>query len=155
MVATADLWDDHASELDSLGVQLRDLGGRASFEGPVRTIRCYRDNGLIKKLLATPGNGAVLIVDGRGCLDSALVGDKIGASAVQNGWAGVIIYGAVRDSVELGKLDLGVKALGTNPRTSDKDSRGEQDIPVTFGNVTFRPGSFVWADPDGVLVGRG
>lgn len=153
-IATADLYDERGDELDSLAVQLCDLGGRVAFDGPVRTVRCHRDNALVKAVLATPGEGAVLVVDGGGSLDSALVGDLIAASAVANGWSGVIVYGAVRDRAALAGLDLGVKALGSNPRKSAKAGVGEVDVPVTIGGVVFRPGARVWADADGVLVER-
>src|SRR5690606_26318172 len=104
--------------------------------------------------LATPGDGAVLVVDGGGSLESALVGDLIAASAVANGWAGIIVHGAIRDRIAIGELDLGVKALGSNPRKSAKDAVGEVDVPVTIGGVTFTPGRHVWADADGILTER-
>lgn len=154
MAATADLYDEHGEALASLSLQLRDLGGVAEFSGPVRTVRCFEDNGLVRTMLATPGDGAVLVVDGGGSLRSALMGDLMAASAVENGWAGVIIHGAVRDSVVLAGLPLGVKALGTNPRKSSKAGTGVVDEPVEIGGVVFRPGAMVHADPDGVLVER-
>lgn len=141
--ATADLYDERGDELDSLGVQFLDLGGRTSFAGPIRTVRCHRDNALVKRVLATPGGGAVLVVDGGGSLESALVGDLIAASAVENGWAGIIVNGAIRDRVAIASLDLGVKALGSNPRKSAKDGLGEVDVPVTIGGVVFTPGRHV------------
>ncbi|WP_194396907.1 ribonuclease E activity regulator RraA [Microbacterium atlanticum] len=153
-IATADLFDERGDELDSLSLPLLDLGGRTAFDGPVRTVRCHRDNALVKALLATPGDGAVLVIDGAGSLESALVGDLIAASAVENGWSGVIVHGAVRDRVALARLDLGVKALGSNPRKSAKAGVGEVDVPVTIAGVEFAPGRHVWADPDGVLVER-
>ncbi|POX65765.1 S-adenosylmethionine--2-demethylmenaquinone methyltransferase [Microbacterium sp. Ru50] len=152
--ATADLYDERGEELDSLALPLLDLGGRTSFDGPARTIRCHRDNALVKRVLATPGGGAVLVIDGGGSLESALVGDVIAASAVENGWAGIIVNGAIRDRVAIASLDLGVKALGSNPRKSAKDGLGELDVPVTIGGVVFTPGRHVWADADGVLVER-
>ena len=133
--ATADLYDERGDELDSLGVQFLDLGGRTSFAGPIRTVRCHRDNALVKRVLATPGGGAVLVVDGGGSLESALVGDLIAASAVENGWAGIIVNGVIRDRVAIASLDLGVKALGSNPRKSAKDGRGEVDVPVTIESL--------------------
>lgn len=154
MTATADLYDERGDELDSLGIQLLDLGGRREFHGTVRTVRCHRDNALVKATLNTPGNGAVLVIDGGGSLESALVGDLIAAAAVHNGWAGLIVYGAIRDREAVGQLDLGVKALGSNPRKSAKDGVGELDVPVTIGGVVFTPGKHVWADADGVLVER-
>jgi regulator of ribonuclease activity A len=153
-IATADLYDERGDELDSLSLQFQDVGGRTAFDGPVRTVRCHRDNALVKAVLASPGQGAVLVVDGAGSLESALVGDLIAASAVDNGWAGIIVNGAVRDREALARLDLGVKALGSNPRKSAKSGVGEVDVPVTISGVVFTPGRHVWADADGILVER-
>lgn len=150
--ATADLYDERGDRLDSVPLQFLDLGGRTAFDGPVRTVRCHRDNALVKEMLATPGDGAVLVIDGAGSLESALVGDRIAASAVDNGWAGIIVHGAVRDRVALAELPLGVKALGSNPRTSAKHGVGEVDVHVTISAVVFAPGKHVWADADGILV---
>ncbi|WP_246126231.1 ribonuclease E activity regulator RraA [Nesterenkonia populi] len=148
---TCDLYDEDES-LQSVSLQMQNLGGRTRFAGPVRTIRCYRDNGLVKSTLNSPGNGAVLVVDGAASLESALMGDMIAEAAVSNGWAGVIINGAVRDRAALAHLDLGVKALGSNPRKSTKDGVGAADAAVSFGGAAFRPGATVWSDEDGILV---
>lgn len=153
-IATADLYDERGDALDSLSLQLHDFGGVTAFDGPVRTVRCARDNALVKAVLATPGGGAVLVVDGGGSLESALVGDLIAASAVENGWAGVIVHGAIRDREAMRALPLGVKALGTNPRKSAKEGAGEVDVEVVIAGVRFAPGRHVWADTDGVLVER-
>ncbi|KAF2420861.1 ribonuclease E activity regulator RraA [Microbacterium sp. B35-30] len=153
-IATADLYDERGDELDSLALQLHDLGGRVAFDGPVRTVRCHRDNALVKEVLATPGDGAVLVIDGGGSLESALVGDLIAASAVENGWAGIIVFGAIRDRAAIAELPIAVKALGSNPRKSAKAGIGEVDVPVTIAGVAFVPGRHVWADADGILVER-
>ena len=153
-IATADLYDERGDELDSLALQLHDLGGRVAFDGPVRTVRCHRDNAIVKEVLATPGDGAVLVIDGGGSLESALVGDLIAASAVENGWAGIIVFGAIRDRAAIAELPIGVKALGSNPRKSAKAGIGEVDVPVTIAGVAFVPGRHVWADADGILVER-
>jgi len=153
-IATADLYDERGDELNSLALQFHDLGGRRAFDGPIRTVRCHRDNALVKQLLATPSEGAVLVIDGGGSLESALVGDLIAGSAVENGWAGLIVHGAVRDRVALAGLDLGIKALGSNPRKSAKTGLGEVDATVTIAGVVFAPGRHVWADADGILVER-
>ena len=135
--ATADLVDQHGAALASCDVQLRQYGGRTSFGGLVRTVRCHQDNALVKQVLATPGHGQVLVVDGGGSLHTALMGD---------------LNGAVRDVAALRELDLGVKALGSNPRKSAKDGAGEVDAAVSFGGVTFRRGQRLWSDEDGVVV---
>lgn len=153
-ISTADLYDERGDELQSVSTQFQNLGGRARFSGPVRTVRCHRDNALLKSVLGTPGDGAVLVVDGGGSLESALVGDLIGALAVERGWAGIVVHGVVRDRVALGELPIGVKALGTNPRKSSKTGAGEADVPVSFGGAEFRPGAVLWSDEDGILVER-
>ncbi|MEV7725264.1 ribonuclease E activity regulator RraA [Streptomyces sp. NPDC087917] len=151
-VPTADLYDEHGEALAICATPFRRIGGRALYAGPVRTVRCHEDNALLRELLHTPGDGAVLVVDGGGSLRTALVGDLIAGAAVRSGWAGLIINGAVRDSVALGGLDLGVQALGTCPRKSGKTGAGAVDEPVTIGGITFSPGDTVHVDDDGIVV---
>ncbi|MGI5499854.1 ribonuclease E activity regulator RraA [Lentzea sp. CA-135723] len=151
-VTTADLVDEHGDALRVCDLQFRSFGGRAQFAGRVRTVRCYEDNDLVRSLLRTPGEGNVLVVDGGGSLRTALTGDLIAAAAVENGWAGLVLHGAVRDSTALVVMDLGVKALGTIPRKSGKTGAGEVDVPVTFGGIEFRPGDVLHADQDGVVL---
>lgn len=153
-ISTADLYDERGDELQSISIQFQDLGGRMSFSGPARTIKCHEDNGLIKETLGTPGNGAVLVVDGAGSLRYALMGDVIAANAQDNGWAGVIIYGVIRDRAVLAGLNLGIKALGSNPRKTVKRGHGVVDEVITLGDVQIRPGAMVYADIDGILVER-
>lgn len=148
---TCDLFDADET-LQSVSLQLLNLGGHTRFSGPVRTIRCHRDNGLVKSTLNSAGGGAVLVVDGGGSLESALMGDMIAAAAVANGWAGVVVNGAIRDRVALAGLELGVKALGSNPRKSAKDGVGETEVVLEFGGVVFTPGAMLWSDEDGILV---
>ncbi|GAA2738045.1 ribonuclease E activity regulator RraA [Pedococcus aerophilus] len=151
---TADLVDEHGEDLQSCSLQLRQYGARTAFAGTVTTIRCHRDNALVKATLAQPGAGKVLVVDGDGSLESALMGDLIAASAVANGWEGVVIHGAIRDVAAIGALDLGVKALGSNPRKSAKDGVGDTDVVVSFGGVDFAPGLLLTSDDDGIVVTR-
>lgn len=151
-ISTADLYDEYGDALQSLSVQFQDFGGRQSFHGPARTVKCFEDNGLIKEILSTPGNGSVLVVDGGASLRYALMGDMIAANAEANGWAGVIIYGAVRDRTVLAGLQLGIKALGSNPRKTVKRSHGAVDETLLIGDVKVRPGAKVYADIDGILV---
>ncbi|TYB56589.1 RraA family protein [Nonomuraea sp. PA05] len=153
-IVTADLFDERGDQLDSCDLQLRQYGGRRAFSGPIVTVRCHEDNALLKRVLSEPGQGRVLVVDGGGSLHTALMGDLIAGLAVSNGWAGVVINGAVRDVAALRELDLGVKALGSNPRKSGKQGTGERDIPVSFGGIVFHPGAELFSDDDGILVTR-
>jgi regulator of ribonuclease activity A len=150
--ATADLVDDFETELQSCQTQFRQYGARGRFAGPIATVRCFRDNALVKELLNSPGEGRVLVVDGGGSLASALLGDLIAASAVEQGWAGVVINGAVRDVAILRTLELGIKALGSNPLKSGKTGAGEVGVPVTFGSATFAPGDWLYSDEDGIVT---
>lgn len=152
VVGTADLYDQYEERLQSCDLQLRQYGGRRVFAGPIATVRCFEDNALVKAVLGAPGEGRVLVVDGGGSLHTALMGDLIAGSAVANGWSGVVIHGAVRDVPALGELDLGVKALGSNPRKSAKTGAGERDVVVTFGGAAFTPGARLVSDDDGVVV---
>lgn len=153
-ISTADLFDEHGDELQSVSTQFQNLGGYTQFSGVVRTVRCYRDNALLKSILSTPGDGAVLVIDGGAAFESALVGDIIAKLGVDNGWSGIIVNGVIRDRVVIGTLPIGVKALGSNPQKSTKTGAGEADVEVNFGGVTFRPGAMLFSDEDGILVER-
>jgi regulator of ribonuclease activity A len=150
--ATADLVDEHGAELTGCTTQFRSYGAVTRFAGQIETVRCFEDNALLKGVLATPGEGRVLVVDGGGSLRTALMGDMIAGSAVAHGWAGVVIHGAVRDVVALSGLALGIKALGSNPRKSTKEGTGETGVPVTFGEAEFRPGMWLYSDEDGIVL---
>jgi regulator of ribonuclease activity A len=150
--ATADLVDDIGPEVRSCDVQFRQFGGRTEFAGPISTVRCFQDNALLKSVLAEPGGGRVLVIDGDASVHTALVGDLIAELARSNGWAGLIVHGAVRDAATLRTLDIGIKALGTNPRKSTKTGAGERDITVSFGGVSFAPGELAYSDDDGIVV---
>jgi regulator of ribonuclease activity A len=152
--ATADLYDKHGEDLQSCSVQFNRYGGHVAFHGVIQTIRCHRDNALVKAALNEPGRGKVLVVDGGASLESALMGDLIAAAAVENGWSGVVIHGAVRDVAAIRELPMGALALGSNPRKSAKDGVGERDVVVSFGGVDFVPGQQLWADEDGILATR-
>lgn len=122
------------------------------FAGRITTVRCFEDNALLKSVLSESGDSGVLVIDGSGSLHTALVGDLIAGLGVTNGWAGIIVHGAVRDSVALGTLEIGIKALGTNPHKSTKTGEGDRDVAVTFGGVTFNPGEVAYSDDDGIVV---
>ena len=154
MPFTTDLLDASGDTLQSCEAQFRQFGARREFHGTVRTVRCLEDNVLLRNLLATPGNGEVLVVDGGASFVTALLGDILAKDAAANGWAGIVINGCVRDSAELATIDIGIKALGTQPRRSGKTGVGEVDVAVTFGGVTFVPGAELWSDDDGIVVGR-
>lgn len=151
-LATTDLYDEYGDKLRVCDIQMANFGGHKAFAGQITTIHCHLDNGLVKATLNSPGEGRVLVVDGEGDLHTALCGDMIAGAAVKNGWAGVVINGAIRDSATIRGLALGMKALGTTPRKSAKDSVGETDVELNFGGITWRPGDILHADMDGIVL---
>jgi regulator of ribonuclease activity A len=150
--STADLVDAHESSIQSCDLQLRQYGGHAAFAGRIRTVRCHEDNVVLRSMLSTPGRGDVLVADGAGSLHMALMGDAIAQLGVDNGWSGIVINGAVRDTAALRHLPIGIKALGSNPRRSRKNGAGEADVVLAFGSVTFTPGARLTSDDDGIVV---
>lgn len=155
--ATADLCDKYEAELNSGQLQVlepmfRSYGGKRDFHGPIVTLKLFEDNSFVRKALEQPGSGRVLVIDGGGSLRRALVGDQLAALGEKNGWAGIVVYGAIRDSAAISQMHIGVLALATHPRKTDKKNIGEFDLPLKFGGATFAPGSMLYADADGVLV---
>lgn len=149
--ATADL-SDADEALPSCDLQLGIFGRRRRMHGEIATISCFHDNGLIKERLSQPGEGRVLVVDGRGSLHRALVGDVIAGLAATNEWAGLIINGAIRDSALIQEMEFCVKALGTNSKKASMLGEGAIDTPVAFGGVLFRAGQHLYSDEDGIIV---
>ena len=152
--ATADLCDTYADRLQVCEPILQAYGGTATMGGAISTVRCFEDNSRVKEAVESEGQGRVLVVDGGGSRRHALFGGNLGRAAVKNGWSGVIVYGCIRDSAELATLPLALRALGTMPLRSEKRGEGERDVPVRFAGVTFRPGEFLYADMDGIVVSR-
>jgi len=152
MFSTADLYDQNESDVQVASPGFRDYGGKKQFSGPISTLRVYEDNSLVRTTLEEPGNGRVLVIDGGESMRCALVGDQLAQLASNNHWAGIIVSGCIRDAVLIEGIDIGVKALGTNPRKTVKRNSGERDIPVIFSGVTFTPGEYVYADEDGILI---
>jgi regulator of ribonuclease activity A len=155
--ATADLCDSHEDTLRSGALRVvapmfRSFGGREKFFGRIATLKLFEDNSFVRKMLEEAGNGRILLIDGGGSLRRAVVGDQLAALAVKNGWSGIVAYGCIRDAAAIAGMDLGVLALATQPRKTDKKNVGETDIAVTFGGVTFKPGEWLYADTDGVLI---
>jgi regulator of ribonuclease activity A len=150
-VSTSDVYDRHPGAV-TCETQFRQFGRVSSFSGAIATVRCLEDNVLIRQALSQQGEGRVLVVDGGGSYRCALLGDTVAGLAVQNGWAGLIVNGCVRDVAALAALPVGIKALGTNPRPSGKTGEGELDVPVTFGGATFVPGNVLYSDDDGLVA---
>jgi len=149
---TADVCDEFEAVVMTAAVSFRQFGGRARFAGPIQTVSCFEDNVLVRSTLSEPGAGRVLVVDGGGSLRTALMGDDMARLAAGRGWAGVVVHGAVRDVEELRTIDLGLVALGSNPRRSGKVGTGAVGTSVEIGGAVFTPGDVVHVDADGVVV---
>lgn len=151
-ISTCDLCDQHASHVQVADPVFNNYGGHRSFGGQIVTIKCHEDNSLVKETVATPGAGQVLVVDGGGSPRRSLLGDQLAAKAAENGWAGIVVYGALRDVEVLVDLGIGVKALSAIPLKTEKRGVGERNIPVRFAGVTFEPGHYVYGDLNGLIV---
>ncbi len=150
---TTDLSDAHADKVRAVRKPFVDYGAIRSFGGRVHTAVTVEDTKLVQdKLFTLQGNGGVIVLDGGGSLRTAMLGDMMAERLIANGWAGIVINGAVRDSQRLAQLDLGIKALGTTPVRSAKTGIGAIDVPVAFGGVLFEPGNYIYCDADGILV---
>ena len=150
-IVTPDLCDEYPEVL-VVEPGFSNYGGLDNFGGEIVTVKCFEDNSIVKEQVGLPGHGKVMVVDGGGSKRAALLGDMLAEKAVSNGWAGLVIYGCIRDVDVIGKTSLGVQALGTHPRKTEKHGVGQLNVPVTFGGVTFYPGQFVYADNNGILV---
>ena len=154
--ATCDLCDEHKNRTDGsfrvLPPVFHDYGKRIKFAGPVTTVKCFEDNSLVKAALDTPGQGRVLVVDGGASLRRALVGGNLGAAGAKNDWAGIVVDGCVRDSAELAACDIGIRALALMPLPTEKRNEGQRDVAVQIQGVWVRPGDWLYADEDGLVV---
>ncbi len=155
-IATCDLCDVHKNDSSGafrvLPPVFRDFGAQRRFAGPVSTVKCFEDNTLVKAAVDGPGEGRVLVVDGGASLRRALLGGNLGASAARNGWAGVVIDGCVRDVAELAQCNTGIRALAAIPLPTEKRNEGQRDVAVQLQGVWVRPGDWLYADEDGVVV---
>jgi regulator of ribonuclease activity A len=151
-ISTPDLCDANEHKIKVLDPIFINYGGNSNFHGQVITIKCHEDNSLVKQQAAEAGLGRVMVVDGGGSLRRALLGDMIAADAVKNGWAGLVIYGCIRDCDEIAELNLGVKALNTIPVKTNKRGLGDLNVAVTFAGQTIKPGDWIYCDNNGIVV---
>jgi len=155
-ILTCDLCDLHRHDATGsfrvLPPVFQAFGGRAAFAGPVATVKCHEDNTSVKAMVESPGHGRVLVVDGGGSLRHALVGGNLAAAAVRNGWVGIVVDGCVCDVAELAAADLGIRALALMPLPTERRHPGLVDVPVRLQGVVVRPGDWLVADADGIVV---
>lgn len=157
--ATTDLCDAHPQQLEAgtlavLPPVFRAFGQRVSFSGCATTLKVFEDNALVRATLEAPGNGHVLVVDGGASLRRALVGGQLALLAQNNGWAGIVVNGCVRDSDEINACAIGVRALAVHPQRSGRTGSGERNVKVWIAGVAVSPGDWMYADADGVLVAQ-
>lgn len=154
--STCDLCDLHKNDGSGafrvLPPVFRAFGGRPKFAGAVSTVKCFEDNSLVKAAVEEPGRGRVLVVDAGGSLRRALVGGNLAASAARNGWVGIVVDGCVRDLDEMSKCDVGIRALALMPLPTERRNTGQRDVPVQVQGVWVRPGDWLYADADGIVV---
>tara|TARA_B100000214_G_scaffold121893_1_gene86354 strand:+ start:4179 stop:4667 length:489 start_codon:yes stop_codon:yes gene_type:complete len=151
--STADLLDEYPESI-VLMENFLSYGEVSTFFGRAKTIHAPEDNSLVRQALETEGNNQVLVIDGGASRACALVGDQLALLAIENGWAGIIVNGYIRDSAVIAEMHIGIKALGTNPRKSIKKNRGEADIELTIGQIPIKPGNWIYSDPDGVIISK-
>lgn len=151
-IVTADLCDAHADHLQILQPGLRSYGGQAQFGGRMHTVQVFKDNVLVRRQLEQVVQDAVLVIDGGGSLECALVGDILAGLAANNGWRGIVVNGCIRDAAAIAALPIGIRALNTHPLKSGKKGTGQENLAVTFMGATFRPGDYLYADQDGIVV---
>ncbi len=151
-IITPDLCDEYPELVQVVEPMFNNYGGRDSFGGEIVTVKCFEDNSIVKEQVGTPGHGKVMVVDGGASMRAALLGDMLAEKAAENGWEGLVIYGCIRDVDVIMETDLGVQALSTHPMKTDKRGLGDLNVPVTFGGVTFKPGHYIYADNNGVIV---
>ena len=147
-----DLCDQYGDSLRVLSPMLKNFGGNNCFHGKISTIKCHEDNSFVADAVREEGDGSVLVVDGGGSLRCALLGDNLAAIAASNSWAGIVVFGCVRDVVALKNISLGIQAIAPHPMKSVKRQVGLRDVEVSFGGVSFIPGQYVYADDNGVIV---
>lgn len=154
--STCDFCDAHKGDMSGafrvLPPVFQSFGGVQAFSGPVTTVKCHEDNTLVKAAVDSAGEGRVLVVDGAGSLRRALVGGNLAAAAARNGWAGIVVDGCVRDVVELNAAAVGIRALALMPLPTEKRNEGQRDVPVQIQGVWVRPGDWLYADSDGIVV---
>lgn len=152
---TTDLCDEYPDKISVANPNsFRDYGGKKSFSGMIQTVKCFENNPLVRKSIERNGNGKVLVVDGCGSMNCALLGDMLAEIAIKNKWNGIVINGCIRDSAAIGKLHIGVKALNTNPMKSGKKNEGDENVDVNFTGINFVPGEFIYCDEDGIITSK-
>ncbi|EGR2796477.1 putative 4-hydroxy-4-methyl-2-oxoglutarate aldolase [Vibrio navarrensis] len=151
---TPDICDKFEDKVRLLNLPLQNYGQKTAFFGEIVTVRCYHDNSKVREMLSQDGKGKVLVVDGHGSCQKALLGDQLAILAIENNWEGVIVFGAVRDVAQMAQMSLGVKALGASPFKTEKRGAGEVNVTLMMLNQIVQPKEYIYADWNGVLISK-
>ncbi|KAL6634403.1 hypothetical protein ACP70R_027074 [Stipagrostis hirtigluma subsp. patula] len=156
-LATADICDTNAKllisgELRPLQPIFQIYGKRKVFAGPVVTVKVFEDNVLVREFIAEKGHGRILMIDGGASMRCAIIGGNLAKRAQNNGWAGIVVYGCIRDVDDINRCDIGVRALNSHPVKPGKKGNGEKHVPVTIAGTRICDGDWLYADSDGILV---
>mgnify|MGYP005988344653 CR=1 FL=1 len=149
-----DLFDLYPEKLQLAEPIFNDYGGKVIFSGEIVTVSCFNDNSKVKELVATDGTGKVMVVDGKASTTNALLGDMLAEKAVENGWQAIVINGCIRDAGTISTLPIGVKALGCNPIKTEKLGVGDINVDITFANLHFKAGDFIYGDLNGLAISK-
>ncbi|SEL76270.1 regulator of ribonuclease activity A [Colwellia chukchiensis] len=149
-----DLFDAHAEQLSLARAIFNDYGGNTIFHGEIVTVCCYNDNSKVKELVATDGTNKVLVIDGKASMRRALLGDMLAEQAVENGWQGIVVNGCIRDAGTIATLPIAIKALGCCPIKTEKLGQGEINTIVSFADLSFNPGQYIYGDSNGLAVSK-
>ncbi len=152
IISTPDLCDEHGDKVRVIEGNFRHYGGKQHFWGEIATIKCFEDNSRVAEMVKEPGKDRVLVVDGGASPRRSLLGDNLARAAAENGWRGIVIYGYLRDVEELATMPIGIMALGSVPRKTEKLGDGRCDIALEFGGTTLSPGEHLYADLTGIII---
>ena len=150
---TADLCDKEKN-LQIADSIFKSFGKNKKFFGKIRTVVAVEDNSSVKKLVDTKVNGDVMVIDGKGSTKCALLGDSLAMLAYKNGWSGFVVNGCIRDTEIINNIEIGIKALNSVPNKSKKKNVGEYERNLSFANVIFEEGRYLYSDADGIVVSK-
>lgn len=149
---TPDICDKFENQVTLVNLPLQNFGQKSAFWGEIVTVRCYHDNSKVREMLSQNGKGKVLVIDGNGSCQRALIGDQLAILAIDNEWEGVIINGAIRDVAAIAMMEIGLKALGSSPFKTEKRGAGDVNVTLTMHNQMIQPGDYIYADWNGILT---
>jgi regulator of ribonuclease activity A len=149
-----DLCDLYPDKLQIAEPIFTSYGQRSHFYGEAVTVSCFEDNSRIRELVNENGKGKIMVIDGGGSKRRALLGDMLAEKAVNNGWEGFVIYGAIRDIAAQSRLNIGIHALCAHPMPTEKRGLGDIGKTLRFAGITVYQGDYVYCDLNGIAVSK-